>query len=207
MEKTCRDCKETKDASAFYANNQKSDGLSSYCRDCVKRKFKERYIAHPRDRQPAGFKRCPKCETIKPVADFASNRGNYDGLQGYCRPCAVAQVTASRRKDPTSHRESSKRWKRENPEKAHDMHLRRTYGVTNGTYEALFTRQGGRCAICKSSDAGVGGRLHLDHCHATKRVRGLLCTSCNNGIGRFHDDPKLLREAADYLELPSGEGS
>jgi hypothetical protein len=43
-------------------------------------------------------------------------------------------------------------------------------------------------------------RLNVDHCHVTGKVRGILCNSCNNGLGRFRDNPDLLLKAADYLQ-------
>ena len=55
--------------------------------------------------------------------------------------------------------------------------------------------QGNHCAICPRSDA-----LHLDHCHATGRVRGFLCQPHNMGIGLLDDNPAILRAAAAYLE-------
>lgn len=78
----------------------------------------------------------------------------------------------------------------------------RRYGLTIQEYQELLTTQDGRCAICRREwGRGWNGKgNHIDHCHETGRVRGLLCGECNTGIGRFGDDPALLRRAADYLE-------
>ena len=82
--------------------------------------------------------------------------------------------------------------------------LVRTFGITLTEYAQIFARQGGKCAICSSESGGnYGGKdkaLAVDHCHATKTVRGLLCEACNTGLGKFKDDPERLRAAADYLE-------
>lgn len=68
------------------------------------------------------------------------------------------------------------------------------YVLSLEEYEALLTAQAGACAIC----AGPGP-LHVDHCHRTGRVRGLLCPPCNKGIGHLRDDPNTLDKAAAYL--------
>lgn len=78
----------------------------------------------------------------------------------------------------------------------------RRYGLTYQEYRALIERQGGVCALCGQEWRGWGGKsgLHVDHCHQTGQVRGLLCGDCNTALGRFGDDPAILRRAADYLE-------
>lgn len=72
------------------------------------------------------------------------------------------------------------------------------YGLTHDEL-ALLLAQHEACAICTTEDWGKKGP-QVDHCHATGRVRGILCTSCNNGLGRFADDPARLRRAIEYLE-------
>lgn len=67
------------------------------------------------------------------------------------------------------------------------------YGLTLEDYETTLARG---CAICGSD----GPRMAMDHDHATGELREALCANCNNGLGRFQDDPDRLRAAADYLE-------
>ena len=84
-------------------------------------------------------------------------------------------------------------------DRIYDRHARKTYGITIEDYRALELAQNGRCAICGGPPTGRG-RLHLDHDHVTGRVRGLLCSACNTGLGGLKDDPSLLHAAIDYLE-------
>lgn len=78
------------------------------------------------------------------------------------------------------------------------------YGLTVERHDEMLAAQNGLCAICGNPPNPKGirasSRLHADHDHVTGKVRALLCNSCNNGIGRFRDDPALLRAAAEYIE-------
>jgi predicted nucleic acid-binding Zn ribbon protein len=88
------------------------------------------------------------------------------------------------------------RWKPRRP----GISRLKKYGITPEQYDAMLDRQDHRCAVCRT-DTPNGKGWHVDHDHASGKVRGILCGNCNNGIGNFHDDPATLRAAIDYLTL------
>lgn len=77
--------------------------------------------------------------------------------------------------------------------------LKRKYGITLEQYKEALIQQEGVCKICEGESTGRG-IFHVDHCHKTGKVRGLLCSKCNTGIGMLGDNPKLLMKAILYLE-------
>lgn len=91
-----------------------------------------------------------------------------------------------------------------NPLRHRVREYRNKFGLTLEEYFKMHDAQGGACASCGFPETerrnGKIRWLAVDHCHSTGAIRGLLCGNCNQGIGRFRDDPKLLRAAADYLE-------
>jgi len=79
--------------------------------------------------------------------------------------------------------------------------LKSEFGINIDIYNKMLEAQGGECAICGSRVADKAGRmLHVDHCHKTGKVRGLLCTNCNTGLGKFKDDSILMLKAISYLK-------
>lgn len=83
--------------------------------------------------------------------------------------------------------------------RSRESHLRHEYGITTDTVAAMHVWQESRCLIC-----GNGGKLAVDHCHTTGIVRGLLCRSCNTGLGLFCDDEMFLEMAKFYVEMHGG---
>lgn len=71
------------------------------------------------------------------------------------------------------------------------------YGISIEQYEEMSERQSHKCALCRRAYART---LHVDHCHETGDVRGLLCNNCNTGIGLFEESIVLFRAATAYLE-------
>lgn len=72
------------------------------------------------------------------------------------------------------------------------------YRLTPSDYAKLLIAQDGRCGICREPQ-NEGETLHVDHCHTSGNVRGLLCNSCNLGIAHMAEDPRRLHSAAVYL--------
>jgi hypothetical protein len=90
--------------------------------------------------------------------------------------------------------EYSKKWVANNREKRRNTYLKGEYGISLNDYQEMLTSQNGLCAICGNND-----RLNVDHDHATKRIRGLLCNNCNLAIGYMRDSVASLRSAIKYL--------
>lgn len=96
-----------------------------------------------------------------------------------------------------AHRKSNPEWHRK-------QNLKRDFGLTEEQYQKAFVEQGGVCACCQRPEAternGKRKWLAVDHDHKDGTFRGLLCASCNNGLGRFGDGVETMRRAIAYLE-------
>ena len=98
-------------------------------------------------------------------------------------------------------RSHMREWRAKNPERnkqtSRRAKIKKAYSISLEEYDKIFKSQGGLCAICYDSEKGK--RLAVDHCHSTGKIRGLLCQTCNRGLGMFYDNPVLLRRAISYV--------
>lgn len=184
FQKRCRDCNHRKPLDEFPRNRSMPDGHGIYCKTCYSMRSKASYrrrraarglSVRERREVPEGYKWCPDCGQTKPVDAFPQNRGR---LQSYCKLCHNIRCRDSLAKVGG----------------ARHYHLRRRYGIGIDEVAALLEMQGGVCAICGRPDPE-----HVDHDHATGKVRGILCFNCNGGLGQFRDDAAVLRNAIKYL--------
>lgn len=83
--------------------------------------------------------------------------------------------------------------------------LRKCYGLTLEEYNTLWKQQGSCCAACKSSEFSSGVNWHVDHCHTSGAVRGILCPSCNIALGQVGDSIEKLYGLISYLEAYNAE--
>ena len=133
---------------------------------------------------------CACCRLVQPLEAFYVDRAKPLGRTYRCKVCVrVAQKRLSQ--SPSSIAAQAAKMRKRN------------YGITSEQYQAFLVDQGGVCAICqRPEDAkhkGSARSLSVDHDHGTGRIRGLLCRSCNAGIGFLNDDANLLARAIKYL--------
>ncbi|WSW95722.1 endonuclease VII domain-containing protein [Streptomyces sp. NBC_00989] len=177
--------------------------------------------------EAAELRRCSRCKEQLPRLAFAGNRSMPDGLQAYCRECsaeyyrqrqeAKGKKVRERIAVPPGHKRCPQceavkphvDWERNKSsvdgwssycrecraERNRISYLKRKYGLAPAELDALIAEQLGICCICLTAPAE-----HVDHCHETGRVRGVLCFSCNAALGQFKDRPDVIRRAATYLE-------
>ena len=128
-------------------------------------------------------KYCPGCETYKLTSEFTVDHHNKVGLTCYCKTCRNGRAKVYQKENPEQRIQSKRRYRY------------RGYTEEHGKIMS--------CEIC-SVDLVAGNKgsntQHIDHDHKTGIIRGVLCKSCNTGLGLFKDNPEILREAARYLE-------
>ena len=88
-------------------------------------------------------------------------------------------------------------YRKRQPQRVKNTYLKKMFGITIQDYDEMLESQNGGCKICGGKDKSF--RLAVDHCHGTGKIRGLLCSKCNRGIGCFKDSTDLLRKAIEYL--------
>jgi hypothetical protein len=125
------------------------------------------------DEQAAVIRVCRVCGRTRPIEAFSRRSSKKGRRRYYCKECGK------------------------------NRELLRRFGVLRSEYDAILSSQGGRCAICRvASPATTDSRRRMfcvDHCHATGKVRGLLCINCNRGLGLLGDDVEAIRRALAYL--------
>jgi len=153
---------------------------------------------------------CPKCKTSLPVGLFYKRK---DGTpRSWCKECNKSCAINYYKKNPEYNRDKSRVWRLANPEKVKATKekrkfrdyltaCRRKYNIEPTDFIALLNKQEKRCAICRCSldYQTKDNKPHLDHCHKTLAIRGLLCRRCNSVLGYVKDDISILRAAIIYL--------
>lgn len=138
--------------------------------------------------------KCSKCQKLKGKSLFPLNKATKSGLANECKSCKN-----KRGKLRCSEKRQTEYLK--NKDKILEQQRIKTYGINNEQLDYMRKEQNYRCRICKIHEEQSSGKglLHIDHCHETGKIRGLLCSKCNIGLGQFNDDPNLLIIAQLYL--------
>lgn len=128
---------------------------------------------------------CCDCKIEKPVSEFY--KSNKRWYQRECKDCC---------------RKRKYKWHQTDAGKLSSANtkLKRRFGIDINKYNEMLKNQDGKCLICGATESIFGHKLAVDHCHETNKIRGLLCKSCNVGLGHFRDNIENLQKAAEYLK-------
>ncbi len=146
-------------------------------------------------------KQCSRCKKMKERSDFPTSPNAPHGLYPKCKACH-AGLQRERLKSPPIRRKKNAADKalyyKAKP-KWRNRRYYKEYGIGLATYTKMFDIQNGKCKICETPQEELTRQLAIDHCHATGKIRGLLCGLCNTGLGAFRDNKTLLQIAISYL--------
>lgn len=147
---------------------------------------------------------CNVCKKSKPLSKFNKvAKGKY-GVYAKCKLCCKEKQRIYREANPERTKEiqtqSKEKRKREKPNDKFYNFIRAEFNMTPEEYETIRINQNFKCALCDRPESEFKKRLHLDHCHNSNKVRGLLCPKCNMGLGLFHDNIEVLQKAINYLK-------
>lgn len=176
--KWCSGCERELPLPSFASDRNRRDGLQPRCRECVAAYG----AAHYRRRREAQG---------KPVRE----RVHVPEGHKECRTCGEVKPHSEWHRNSTAPDGLATRCKACKSVQGRAGHLKRQYGMTVAQRDDMISSQSGVCTICLAAPA-----VHVDHCHETGRVRGVLCFNCNSAVGKLGDDPDTLRRATAYLE-------
>lgn len=189
--KICAGCKEKKLLEQFGYSTRGPLGRTSRCKLCVKVDSKRKREANIECRRKESRDRYQK---IKADPEKLSNLRKRN-LSWWNKP-----------ENNTRMKERRKALKAHISEIERNSHIKRTYGLSKEDFMSIISSQGNSCGICRIPFSvmsfikeGRKIRTAVDHDHDTGKVRGILCATCNLGIGFFGDNEEHLQMAIDYL--------
>ncbi|MFI8932032.1 endonuclease VII domain-containing protein [Streptomyces sp. NPDC053474] len=178
VEKRCAGCKRILPTASFARDKNRRDGLQTRCRECVA----EYSAAHYRRRMAALGKEVAEKVDVPPGHKLCRTRNEIKPHSEWHRNATASDGLSTRCKACRAIQGRA-------------GHLKRQYGLTEAQRDEMIAEQKWLCVICLKRDPA-----HVDHCHETGKVRGVLCFNCNSAIGKLGDDPDALRRAISYLE-------
>lgn len=131
------------------------------------------------------MKKCTKCGVEKPLSEFHKHKSGKNGIRAQCKNC---RYPPRKKKTP----EETKHYIKSTA-------FERRWGFPIEHFNTMLEKQKHKCLICNKIFEN-SKKSHLDHCHTTGIIRGILCTNCNIGLGHFRDNIDLLKSAVKYLK-------
>ena len=142
---------------------------------------------------------CSICKQEKQITEFGKDTSRKDGLKYQCKECVCAYSKKSYTKFKKRHVATGTKYAKNNKDRIRFNRFKRLYGITKEEYFKKLENQNNKCAIC-GCDLNDIVLTHIDHNHISGKVRDILCTYCNIGLGYFKENLNTLKNAIIYIE-------
>lgn len=157
------------------------------------------------------MKVCKKCLENKSIDNYYVNTNDrgYKFPSSICKQCTCLKHRQKRsamsEEQRQSIRDRKKSYNVKNRDKSKNRELKRNFNISYDIFLTMKVSQNNLCAICKKQESALSNdgyikELAVDHCHKTGKIRGLLCSACNIGIGKFKECVDNLEQAITYLK-------
>lgn len=143
---------------------------------------------------------CYKCKLEKEISSFRHRKykrkfGLKINVLNICKKCEQVDNLI---------------WVRNNKDRRKELtfqkDLKKNFNITPEIYREMLKSQDNRCATCPAITSISGRRLAVDHCHTTKKIRGLLCNECNTALGLLKEDENIIDNLKSYLLRTRSKG-
>ena len=143
---------------------------------------------------------CSKCKTWYPATSeyFYKSKIYSTGLSSQCKICINKHQKEYYNNNKEKIITRVRKYYQKNPDRAKNQKLKKAHGITLEVFNLLLQLQKNKCLICLRYIDKKNGCV--DHNHKTGKIRGILCSQCNFGLGNFKDNIKYLQRAIKYLK-------
>lgn len=161
------------------------------------------------------MKVCKRCGVVHPTTMYGKDSSRKDGLRDVCKSCRKTEASdyyaenraAILAKQKQSYHAADGVNKLKVSQRQRERYFKNSYGLTVEQLSQKAVEQENKCEICEEELSDHWWKRHVDHCHTTGKVRGILCNDCNRGLGGFRDSMFALEKAIRYLEKHNDDTS
>jgi hypothetical protein len=145
-------------------------------------------------------KKCTICGIEKDISEFHKRKAKKDGHRSECKKCCCGKALDYHCENKERNNKKSHLYHINNKDRERNHYYKQTYGITLEDRDRLIEKQNFKCLCCETDLRLLPQReVHIDHCHKTEKIRGVLCMNCNTALGYVLEDAERTHKLELYI--------